>query len=256
MIIPSFLFKGSFSGIYCLKNKINNKRYIGSSKNIYNRLHKHRCLLNKNKHENPYLQNAVNKYSLESFEVFILEFTEIEKLIEKEQFYINYFQPEYNITKEVVRNTPSKESIEKSRKTRKLRHQQGLYGCFSCNKIYEHDLEGNVVQEYESITKASIALKIHVSSIISVLKKKYKQVKGKRFSYTGEKLENFEKNIKGKKLTSLGNEIIIKDTFTNTLHLFNSYAKAAEFMKVTPACIRYFLKKQTLCKKRFQILPK
>lgn len=256
MIIPSFLFKGSFSGIYCLRNKVNNKRYIGSSKNIYNRLHKHRCLLNKNKHENLYLQNAVNKYSLESFEVFILEFSEIENLSKKEQFYINYFQPEYNITKEVIRNTPSKESVEKARKTRKLRHQQGLYGCPSCIKIYEHDLNGRVIQEYKSIKEASTILNIHTSSIIRVLKKKHKQVKGKRFSYTGEKLESFEKNINGKKLTSIGNKVTIKDVFTNTINSFNSHAKAAEFMEVTPTCIKYFLKKQTLCKKRFQILPK
>lgn len=46
------------SGIYCLINLSNNKRYIGSSKNIYSRLLKHRSLLRNNKHENSKLQNS------------------------------------------------------------------------------------------------------------------------------------------------------------------------------------------------------
>lgn len=256
MIIPSFLFSGAFSGIYCLRNKVNNKKYVGSSKNMYSRLHKHRCLLKKNKHENHYLQNAINKYSLDSFEVSILEFVKVGELLTKEQFYVDYLQPEYNIIKKVIRNTPTRESIEKAKATRKLRQQQGLYGCPSCNKIYEHDLEGNVIRDYKSLNEAASVLKIHVCSIISVLKGKYKQVKGKRFSYSGEKLEYFEKSINGKAHTSLGKSVTIKDTFTNDIHLFSSYEKAAKFMNVKPTCINYFFKKQTLCKKRFQILSK
>lgn len=61
------------SGIYCIENKINNKTYIGSSKNLYQRLLKHFALLRHNKHENAHLQSAWNKYGEESFEWFILE---------------------------------------------------------------------------------------------------------------------------------------------------------------------------------------
>lgn len=50
------------SGIYCIENKINNKTYIGSSKNLYQRLLKHFALLRHNKHENAHLQSAWNKY--------------------------------------------------------------------------------------------------------------------------------------------------------------------------------------------------
>lgn len=78
-------------GIYeiiCLKN---NKKYIGSSKNIETRFYKHTNLLNKNKHTNSYLQNCWNKYKESQFKFSIIEICQIEDLITKECFYINKF---------------------------------------------------------------------------------------------------------------------------------------------------------------------
>lgn len=45
------------SGIYCIKNLTNNKVYIGSSINIYNRLTEHFSRLKKNRHPNKQLQS-------------------------------------------------------------------------------------------------------------------------------------------------------------------------------------------------------
>lgn len=42
-------------GVYSITNKINSKKYIGSSKDIYRRWLEHTNLLNKGKHENNYL---------------------------------------------------------------------------------------------------------------------------------------------------------------------------------------------------------
>lgn len=47
--------KLKFSGIYCIINIYNNKRYIGSSKCISSRLWKHRSMLRNNKHDNQHL---------------------------------------------------------------------------------------------------------------------------------------------------------------------------------------------------------
>lgn len=52
----------NFSGIYCIINIKNSKRYIGSSKNIRQRLWTHRACLRHNNHENAHLQAAWNKY--------------------------------------------------------------------------------------------------------------------------------------------------------------------------------------------------
>jgi group I intron endonuclease len=53
--------------VYQIKNKIDNKIYVGSTNNISKRWHTHRKKLSINKHHSPYLQNAWNKYGEECF---------------------------------------------------------------------------------------------------------------------------------------------------------------------------------------------
>lgn len=52
-----FKLKGK-SGIYMIVNLLNGKRYVGSSVDIYNRLHEHQFNLIKNKAHNVHLQSA------------------------------------------------------------------------------------------------------------------------------------------------------------------------------------------------------
>ena len=77
-------------GIYCIRNIVNNKVYIGKSKNIYKRIHQHLYDL-KNKrveNENPYLLKSWYKYGNENFEYFVLEFLEKnEKLVAERELY-------------------------------------------------------------------------------------------------------------------------------------------------------------------------
>lgn len=54
-------------GIYIIFNLVNGKRYIGSSVDLYNRLHEHRHNLAYNKSHNQHLQNAWNKYGSDFF---------------------------------------------------------------------------------------------------------------------------------------------------------------------------------------------
>jgi group I intron endonuclease len=77
------------SGIYRIINLVNQKFYIGSSVNIKLRWYRHQLTLSKGSHKNPYLQNAYLKYGKDNFKLEILEFCETNKLIEKEQFYID-----------------------------------------------------------------------------------------------------------------------------------------------------------------------
>ena len=98
--------------IYCIRNKINNKKYIGqtSEKRGYNhRIHKHKNQSINNKHYNKNLQEDFNKYGIDNFEFIILdEFTFSNKellkkvLLDMEKFYINLWDTEndkkgYNI---------------------------------------------------------------------------------------------------------------------------------------------------------------
>jgi group I intron endonuclease len=77
-------------GIYCIKNKVNNKVYIGKSINIYSRLYQHLSNLNtgKRKSKNSHLLNAWEKYGRNNFEYFVLEYLEpIENLVKERELY-------------------------------------------------------------------------------------------------------------------------------------------------------------------------
>lgn len=78
-------------GIYEILNKINNKRYIGQSTNIYRRWREHQNNLDKQIHQNKYLQAAWDKYGSDAFEFNIVEICIVEDLDERECFYIEKY---------------------------------------------------------------------------------------------------------------------------------------------------------------------
>lgn len=74
------------SGIYEIINLKNNKRYIGSSRNIKHRWNCHKSELRKNEHENNHLQNAWNLYKEDCFKFQIIkEIEDNEKLLLDEE---------------------------------------------------------------------------------------------------------------------------------------------------------------------------
>lgn len=91
------------SGIYCIENKITNKKYIGKSVNIYERWRQHKMFLKHNKHHNRYLQFAWNKYGETAFCFYIIEECLEDELNSKEIYYIQKFNSTddkygYNLT--------------------------------------------------------------------------------------------------------------------------------------------------------------
>lgn len=178
------------SGIYCIENTINHKIYIGSSKNIYQRLLKHFALLRHNKHQNAHLQNAWNKYGEVHFRWFVLEFCDNSVLAEREQYCMDLFGAEYNITKIVERNILSKESRIKQGETRRKLHKEGkLEWNFKPVTLYVYDLEGHLLFSNPlGLKDTAKRLGISPSSICRVTNGTYQQCKGYRFSYKLEDL--------------------------------------------------------------------
>lgn len=78
-------------GIYIIKNKINNKFYIGSSININKRWNVHRCALNGQTHCNQHLQSAWNKYGEKNFQFKVVKKVDgdYETLLAAEQEYLD-----------------------------------------------------------------------------------------------------------------------------------------------------------------------
>lgn len=83
--------KNKTTGIYCIENLSTHKKYIGQSVNIEERWYKHKKALNDNCHDNQYLQNSWNKYDSEDFVFSIIEECPLEKLDEKECYYIELY---------------------------------------------------------------------------------------------------------------------------------------------------------------------
>ena len=74
-------------GIYEIRNKITDWKYIGSAVSIEGRWQGHRKALRGDYHHNKFLQRAWNKYGEEAFVFTVLEVCEKDNLLDREQSY-------------------------------------------------------------------------------------------------------------------------------------------------------------------------
>lgn len=78
-------------GIYCIENKITNKKYIGQSRDTEKRIKKHTYNLLKHNHSNPHLNDSFQKYGIENFSFYILSVCEEKDLDGLEKHYISIY---------------------------------------------------------------------------------------------------------------------------------------------------------------------
>lgn len=89
-----------YCGIYKIQSKIKPERiYIGSSVDIYHRWRLHKERLELNKSHSPKLQNHYNKYGKIDLQYSILLSCEKEDLLKIEQYFIDSYNPFFNICK-------------------------------------------------------------------------------------------------------------------------------------------------------------
>ena len=86
------LYEGVISGIYEIKNTINNKVYIGLSSNIRNRFNYHRYALRNSVHTNRFLQGDWDIYGEKNFMFNIIEQCSEDYLSEKEVKFIAMYR--------------------------------------------------------------------------------------------------------------------------------------------------------------------
>lgn len=80
-------------GIYEIKNTISGVLYIGSSVNMHKRIATHKRELSEGKHKNQKLMRSWIKYGEKAFSFSLVELvSELESLIVREQYWIDYFQ--------------------------------------------------------------------------------------------------------------------------------------------------------------------
>ena len=136
----------SISGIYCIRNKVNGKSYVGSSININKRWQEHLHALKNNKHHSRYLQHAWSKYGESSFEFLILETCFMFSLIWEEQKWIDKLKPEYNLSPTAGSPLGVKRTAETRAKiaevnTGKKRTPESVAKATASRKWYKHTPE-------------------------------------------------------------------------------------------------------------------
>lgn len=151
------LIMGKESGIYIITNIVNSKFYIGSAVNFYNRKQAHFSTLRKNRHGNIKLQRSFNKHGEYDFTFEVLEYVELkENLIEREQYYIDTLNPQYNICKfagSTLGMIHTQEARDKIGEASKLR----LISKESTNRQVEsRRINGNYIISKETREKMSI----------------------------------------------------------------------------------------------------
>ena len=125
------------SGIYKITNKITGDFYIGSSKNVKQRLATHKCKSTWNNHPNNPMYQDMKQYGTDKFAFEILEVVEIEKLKETEQYFIETLKPIYNDRNangwDFERYKESQKEYEKTEKGKDShRKAQNKYGNQLC----------------------------------------------------------------------------------------------------------------------------
>lgn len=194
-------------GIYCIKNIINNKVYIGKSKNIPERWEKHLYALKSNTHPNFHLQSSFNKYGEGNFSFIILgSFKEVEevtlneleiKLIKQYKSHIDSYG--YNKTfggegashieevKQKISNSLKGRPLDEKRKnilkqanTGRKQSKEEIQKRTEKQKIkiLQYDLEGNFVREWSSMREAANELNIYESGINACVNGKSKFSRG------------------------------------------------------------------------------
>lgn len=158
-----------FSGVYCITNNINQKIYIGSSKNIHKRWIAHLYHLKNNTHHNRHIQNAYNKYGIEKFSISVLEQCNKDHLFETELKWFRIKQiPNHNICYNILSNPR---------------------GGIKKRSIRKYTMAGNLISIYMSTSDAIVGTNLTTEGISSCCNLKYKSHRGFLWRWDSDKLD-------------------------------------------------------------------
>jgi hypothetical protein len=151
-------------GIYLWTNILSGKIYVGSSTNLgirfkdyFNYSH-----ISNIKRSNSNIHKALIKYGYSNFQLEIIEYCKADKCIEREQYYIELLQPEYNILKTAGSSKGYKHTKEALDKIRKHLIK---YNATKKLPVVITDTQTNIITNYESIVATAAALNTNEKNI-------------------------------------------------------------------------------------------
>lgn len=227
------------SGVYIIINTKTQKFYIGSSVNMYNRIHEHIHNLRFRKHHNQHLQSSFNKYGIDAFTIIPYLFCNKESRIEEEQKAIDLLKPAYN--KNLVVDEPfSRIFNEEQRKwqseDRKKKFKAGIIAIVPfAVAIIQYSIDGKKqINTFESLSKASASIGGTVAVAKCISKKTY---------LTG----GFQWRKKGNPPRDMTSMEIGKGTSTRRTVLYKETKENRSFMNLKEVSEELNIKYKALC---------
>ncbi len=241
------------SGIYCIRNLINNKVYIGSTKcSFESRKNRHLRNLKNNTHYNEYMQNSWNKYGDDNFNFEVLFLCEPEMCIKYEADFIKLYSSNlreygYNIACVVdyKYNFKRSEIHNNEKSLMKLKKSIELIGANTkergiCKPFNIYDLNGNFLKRYESGIEYNIENGTHARSMLSItLNKRKLYYNGNILLFSNDELSEVDiLNAQKENDRRKPKKIYLFDLNNTYIDTFDSAKLCADFLKCKEAEIR------------------
>ena len=185
-------------GVYAIY--VGDHIYVGSSENLSRRLTEHRLDIPREHRGCRLLHDLYIKRSKDDFYYAILEYCSPEKRLDLEKYYIDALKADCNTAKD------PKNPIT------------------HCVKIYQYDILGNYLREYESVTEAS--RKVHgEEGNISMAANQHRYAYNSLWAFKKAKTYPFFPKTKLKT-----KEVYMYDSSSKLIRKFNSISDATRFL--------------------------
>lgn len=215
------------SGIYRWVNTLTGETYVGSAVNLSKRFHiyfNQKSIERILERSNSHILAAILKYGYSNFKLEILEYCDSSKTIIREQYYLDFLYPEYNIL-QMAGSSLGRVTSEQT----KLKISESLSG---------RSLSEEVKQKM-SLSQKGRTCSEETNQLFR------EQRLGKDSLFLGKK---HTEETQLKMSEALGDKIEVFNTETKQTMIYNSNYKAAEALNCSEATIRYYVKKGILYK--------
>lgn len=205
------------SGIYRWTNLLNGNSYIGSSVNLEIRLRNYYSNSYLSHHKNLAINRALLNHGYSNFSLEIIEYCEKEKAVSREQYYMDFLKPEYNILPTAGSSLGFRHSEETLIKMRDRKHTEETLIKMRGRKNSEETL-----------------IKMRVSALY---RKNYEENRKKMSEIHKGKVLSEETKTKMSLYHPKRMRIEVTDLVLNTSAVFNSIRGAAKALNTSHTAI-------------------